>query len=247
MKARLGRAIRTVETVRPVAGGKRDGLAYTLWFPAQQERPPRAGLVVLHGAGSSKESHYDFARAAIVLGFAVLTFDQRGHGESEGQLDGRAVSDAVGMVGWLREELGDREAPVLLRGSSLGGYLALRAATPARAAGVVAICPAQASGLRRALEDEELPWRVDRAQCARLLDEADLDEVASDIECPVMLLHAQGDERVPVAHSRELAGRLSHPQSRLIEVPGGHHRSIQHDEELQAVSLQFLHRAAGRS
>jgi uncharacterized protein len=32
--------------------------------------------------------------------------------------------------------------------------------------------------------------------------------------------------------------------SRLIEVPGGHHRSVQHDPELQAAAVQFLVRAA---
>jgi hypothetical protein len=32
-------------------------------------------------------------------------------------------------------------------------------------------------------------------------------------------------------------------ESRLIAVPGGHHRSIQHDEELQAVSVGFIERA----
>jgi hypothetical protein len=31
--------------------------------------------------------------------------------------------------------------------------------------------------------------------------------------------------------------------SRLITLPGGHHRSIQHDPELQAVSLRFLGKA----
>jgi hypothetical protein len=53
---------------------------------------------------------------------------------------------------------------------------------------------------------------------------------------------------VPIAHSRELAQALAAdgpPGSRLIAVPGGHHRSIQHDEELQAVSLRFIERALG--
>jgi uncharacterized protein len=36
---------------------------------------------------------------------------------------------------------------------------------------------------------------------------------------------------------------LHAPESRLIAVPGGHHRSIQHDDELQAVSVGFIERA----
>ena len=43
--------------------------------------------------------------------------------------------------------------------------------------------------------------------------------------------------------SRELARHLRHPSSRLIVLPGGHHRSIQHDHELQAVSLRFIEQA----
>ncbi len=56
----------------------------------------------------------------------------------------------------------------------------------------------------------------------------------------MLLLHAEGDEQVPVEHSRELATLLSSPRSRLIALPGGHHRSIQHDAEMQAVSLRFI-------
>ncbi len=33
------------------------------------------------------------------------------------------------------------------------------------------------------------------------------------------------------------------PRSRLIAVPGGHHRSVQHDPDLQAVSVRFIERA----
>ena len=59
----------------------------------------------------------------------------------------------------------------------------------------------------------------------------------------MLLLHAEGDEQVPVEHSRELAAVLRSPRSRLIALPGGHHRSIQHDAELQAVSLRFIERS----
>ena len=67
----------------------------------------------------------------------------------------------------------------------------------------------------------------------------------SALTIPVLFMHAQGDEQVPVELSRELVTEASAPGSRLIEVPGGHHRSVQHDEELQAVSLRFLQNAFG--
>jgi alpha-beta hydrolase superfamily lysophospholipase len=202
-------------------------------------------VLIVHGAGSAKESHYDFARAAIALGFAALTFDQRGHGESEGRLDGRAVADVVAMAALLRRELPDGETPVALRGSSLGGYLCLRAAGQARAGAVVAISPASPNGLRRALDNETLPWRIDRPALGGLLDEIQLSAVVSGLDIPMLFMHAQGDEQVPVELSRELAAEAHVAGSRLIEVPGGHHRSVQHDEELQAVSLRFLQGAFG--
>jgi alpha-beta hydrolase superfamily lysophospholipase len=231
-----------VQPLRPFTG-VHDGLAYALWRPTDGE-PPRAGVLVLHGAGSAKESHYDFARAAIALGFAALVFDQRGHGESEGRLDARALSDVVDMAGMLRREL-PPGAPLAVRGSSLGGYLALRAASPARAQAVVAISPASPDGLRRALDNPELPWRIDAAAVASLLAQEPLAAVVAALDVPVLFMHAQGDEQVPVALSRELARDARAPGSRLIEVTGGHHRSVQHDEELQAASLRFLQNVLG--
>ena len=79
----------------------------------------------------------------------------------------------------------------------------------------------------------------------RRLDEHDLHHAVRALTVPLLIMHAEGDEQVPVEHSRELAGATRHPGSRLIAVPGGHHRSIQHDEELQAVSLRFITRALG--
>ena len=235
------RRSRTIDPIRPARTGRHDGLAYGLWLP-RGETAPAAGVLVLHGAGSQKESHHDFARAAIATGLAVLGFDQRGHGESEGALDGRMISDVTMMAELLSDHLAPA-ASIALRGSSMGGFLAILAAQPARAGAVVAICPASAGGLRRGLERDAFDFRADRDHLLELLDSVALGAAVSALAAPLLLLHAQGDEQVPVEHSRELATVAHAPGSRLIELPGGHHRSVQHDEELQAVSLRFLHRA----
>lgn len=197
----------------------------------------------MHGAGSSKESHHDFARAAIASGMAAVCFDQRGHGESEGKLDGRVAQDVKTMADLLRERIGDRGAPVALRGSSMGGYVALAAAALVGAAAVVAICPAPAWLLQEGLRRRAFDFEADAGSLGAFLAEHDLELTVAELTMPVLLLHAEGDERVPVEHSRELYERLSSPESRLIVVPGGHHRSIQHDNDLQALSLRFLERA----
>jgi len=238
------RRTRTIVPVLPAETGSAHGLAYTLWLPAG-DRPARAGVVILHGAGSCKENHHDFARALLPVGFAAVAYDQRGHGESDGPMDGRALYDVAAMVGLLRDRAGDPRLPVALRGSSMGGYLAIVAAAQSDVQAVIAICPASAEGLRRGLAGERFGFAADLASLDRLL--ADRDEFAAveALRIPLLLLHAEGDEQVPVQHSRELAARLSSPGSRLITLPGGHHRSIQHDPEIQAVALRWLGKALG--
>src|ERR1700761_3492113 len=123
---------RPVKVDLPSEIGRHDGLAYSIWLPATGE--PSGGVVVLHGAGSCKENHHDFARAAIGSGLAAIAFDQRGHGESNGPMDGRAAGDVVVIADLLRRRTGgDGTAPIALRGSSMGGYLALVSAAEAGA------------------------------------------------------------------------------------------------------------------
>ena len=238
---------RTVTPELPAEIGVHDGLSYSLWVPRSPE-PPTGGVVTLHGAGSCKENHHDFARAAIGAGLAAIAFDQRGHGDSEGQMDGRALDDVVSIAALLRSRLGGQSAPpVAIRGSSMGGYLALVSAAAAGAAAVVAICPASDEGLRRGLAAGRFTFDADRPALDRFLAGHDVATAASRLEVPVLLLHAEGDEQVPVEHSRELATLLRSPRSRLITIPGGHHRSIQHDAEMQAVSLRFITRELERA
>ena len=233
---------RPVTVTRPARTGRHDGLAYSLWLPKEPATAP-GGVVVLHGAGSCKENHHDFARAALGAGLGAIAFDQRGHGESDGPMDGRAADDVAHMADFLRRRLGgDIDAPIALRGSSMGGYLAIVSAAPARAGAVIAICPASAEGLRRGLAERRFDFSADEPALNAFLAAHDERDALAALDVPVLLLHAEGDEQVPVEHSRELSQLTRSPRSRLITVPGGHHRSVQHDADLQAVSLRFLRR-----
>jgi alpha-beta hydrolase superfamily lysophospholipase len=229
----------------PTEIGRSDGLAYSLWLPPPGV-PRCGGVVILHGAGSQKESHHDFARALLPLGHAAIAYDARGHGDSEGPMDARTIEDVANIADVLRTALGDDDAPIGLRGSSMGGFTALLAAPLVRASAVVAICPASAAGLIRGLRAGRFELNADVEALTGLLEEVDLNATVESLTMPLLLMHAEGDEQVPVAHSRELAARAGTEIARLVVVPGGHHRSIQHDEDLQALSLRFLGRHLGR-
>ena len=193
-------------------------------------------MVILHGAGSCKESHFDFARAARAAGLVAVAFDQRGHGESGGALDGRMLEDVATMA-----ELVPR--PLALRGSSMGGYVALLAADRLDADAVVAICPAGAELLLRGLRARSFEFRFDERSLEGFLLEHDLVAAVEDLRTPMLLLHAEGDEQVPVEDSVALHRAARMERKRLIALPGGHHRSIQHDAELQGESLRFVEKA----
>jgi uncharacterized protein len=221
--------------------GELDGLAYALFVP---DGEPRAGVLILHGAGSAKESHFDFARGCRADGIAALAYDARGHGRSSGLFGPEAVDDAVTMVGLLRE----RVERVALRGSSMGGFQAIHAAVrdPSLCA-VVAICPAPEESLLRMLRSgEPLRFECDVPAMESWLRTVDVFEAVGRLgpETALLLLHARGDEEIPWTVSERLHA-AAHDPKRLVILPGGHHRSLQHDLELQALSRRFILDAAG--
>jgi pimeloyl-ACP methyl ester carboxylesterase len=228
--------MRTVHVEPPNELGTRDGLAYALFLP---EGESAGGVVVLHGAGSQKENQFDIARMLRAGGVAAVCFDQRGHGESDGALGAGALDDVATIAGLLPP------GPVALRGSSMGGFMALMASTRMDVAAVVAICPATGELLERGLRSRRFSFRADHDGLIELLAGADETAAAAALGERLLLMHAEGDEQVPIAISREL--HAAAPGSRLVAVPGGHHRSIQHDGEMIAVVARFLTRALRRA
>jgi pimeloyl-ACP methyl ester carboxylesterase len=179
---------------------------------------------VVHGLDSRKEHHADFAGRVAAAGMAALAIDLRGHGASSGALDGGLIDDVFAGLGELAAR-GHR--PLGVRGSSLGGLLALHAGRlDARVRAVVAICPARS---------DRLAARLGEAWPERLSPEppAEPDGTARGY------WHATGDDRVPWGATFTLAGRTP-PPVRLRVALGGGHRSLQHDPAVLAETVAFL-------
>jgi alpha-beta hydrolase superfamily lysophospholipase len=232
----------------PTEAGEHAGRPYLTWLPSSA--PPWPGMLIIHGAGSRKENHGDFGRACAAAGWAALAYDQRGHGESTDEMAPEALADVGRMARFLaaRDEVDGRR--ICVRGSSMGGFVAIHgAATSESIAAVIAICPAGEEHLLRGLRDGSLEFRASdraRADLEAWLSEHDLRDAVELLGAkPLILIHADGDERIPSEFSAELYERAAEPR-KLIVLPGGHHRSAQHDAELQGVALRWVERALRR-
>jgi dienelactone hydrolase len=183
------------------------------------------GVVVLHGYGSRKENHLDFAGRLAAAGMWAVVPDLRGHGETGGDMDEGMIGDVLACLDHLKAS---GCGPLGLRGSSMGGFLALVAAPrhPGVRA-VVSICPARPEPLARRLDH---PWPI-----CHSLEEATVraDGVARGF------WHAHGDEVVPWQNTFMLASRAAQPKHLRIEM-GGNHRSLQHDPRIQEETALFL-------
>jgi acylglycerol lipase len=133
----------------------RDGLQLFVqgWEP---DESVRAVICLIHGLGEHSGRYAHLAQFLMPSGYAVLSFDLRGHGNSEG-IRGHfpsidvVLQDIDALILTARGRYPD--IPVFLYGHSLGGILVLNYVLRYKPelAGVVASSP----GLRTALENQK--------------------------------------------------------------------------------------------
>ncbi len=114
------------------------------WVP---DGAPKAAISLVHGLGEHSGRYAHVAAHLTAAGYALVTYDQRGHGRSEGKRGHAASYDALmDDVSMLLGETATRYPglPYFLYGHSLGGNLVLNYALRRKAelAGVIATSPA---------------------------------------------------------------------------------------------------------
>lgn len=225
----------------------------------RQRRGRGPTLIFLPGymsdmAGAKAEALDAWAAAR---GRSYLRFDYAGCGMSGGDFEAQT------LAGWRGDVLAmiDRVAagPVVLAGSSMGGWLMLLAALerPDRVAGLVGIAAApdftswgfsdaqKLAILRdgRLVEDNpegEAPYVTTRAfwesgEALRLL------HGPMAIDCPVRLIHGRDDADVPWTWSLEIVERIRSADVQLTLVKDGDHRlSRESDLALLRATVETL-------
>ena len=198
------------------------------------------------------------ARLCAERGHACLRFDYSGHGASDGRFEdgtiGQWAADALLALDQLTA------GPVVLVGSSMGGWIALLIARqrPARIAGLLGIAAAPDFTERLMWESMMPPERE------RLMRDGVL-HVASEygealpitralvedgrrhlglgaeipLTCPVRLLHGQQDPDVPWETSLTLAARLASADVRVTLIKDGDHR-LSRPADLALLSAAIL-------
>ena len=103
-----------------------DNLAVQDWY-LPDGVPARGSVLIVHGLGEHAGRYDTFARTLNTWGFAVRSYDQYGHGESDGARGGlpherRLLDDLADLVESAR--LRHPGLPLILFGHSLGGLVA---------------------------------------------------------------------------------------------------------------------------
>lgn len=214
----------------------------------------KPGVVFIHGYRSDMEGGKALALEQWCRdhGRAFLRFDMFGHGQSSGKVEdgtvGRWADDAEAAIGQLTD------GPLILVGSSLGGWIALLTALRLRdrVAGLVGVAAAPdftedlmwggftAEQKRQLIEqghvvqencyEPDKPWIIPR----RLIEDGRnhlLLRDAINLYCPVRLIQGQQDNDVPWKTALRIADCLASDDVEITLVKDGDHR-LSRDQDL---------------
>ncbi len=116
------------------------------WLP---DEPPCAGLVIVHGFGEHSDRYMNVVNALVPRGYAIYSFDLRGHGRSEGRRGHvnrwrEYEEDVHVMIQQMHEQTPG--LPLFLLGHSLGGLIVLTYGLryPQETKGIISSSPALA-------------------------------------------------------------------------------------------------------
>lgn len=200
----------------------------------------RGTLVYLHGVADNRGSGSGVVQRFMSRGLAVIAYDSRAHGDSDGDVctygfyekeDLRRVLTAIGR---------DR---VVLLGHSLGGAVALQtAADDSRIIGVVAV--ESFSDLRTVAGERAfyLPgFIVERAfkyaEEQGVFDASRVSplQAAARIKVPVLVIHGTADDATSPEHSRRIYAALTGPKELLLVEGARHAGSLARGEVWDAI------------
>jgi fermentation-respiration switch protein FrsA (DUF1100 family) len=197
-----------------------DGTRLHGWYLPQQS--PRAVVLYCHGNAGNLSDWADVVRILHDrVGLALLIFDYRGYGRSEGApSEAGVVADARAARGWLSQRTGVAEGRIVLMGRSLGGGVAVHLAAN--------------DGARALVLESTFTSLPDVGKAhypllpVRVLMQTRLDSLSKigRYHGPLLQSHGTADRLIPYANGRRLYDAANAPK-RFFPIAGGDHNDPQ--------------------
>ena len=226
------------------------------------EKPEGSGrcplVILLHGFSSTRNRTHNVLAAAAMrdAGFATLRFDLYGHGESGGEFRNHTlykwISNTLAVIDFVRQ---NGWTELYLSGHSQGGLVAALAAGMERdrIRGLILRAPAfmipQAARdgnlLGKTFDPDHVPDSVTavnglelNGNYIRTAQAVRAEDAADGYKGPVLILHGDEDDTVPLADSRRMAERYA--DCELAVLSGETHHFDRHPEQMQALIRTWM-------
>lgn len=185
-----------------------------------QARAVPQWAVVVHGYQSDESEAFVVGRHFYERGYNVLTMDLRAHGRSGGDFIGMGVLDSRDLLVWLDDLVRSHpEAQIVLHGTSMGGATVLMTGALDMPPNVKAIISDSAYTSVWDIFGSELRARfglppfpvlnmaetMARVRAGYTFHDPSPLRAVGHIEVPLLLVHGNADDFVPVAMAHQLA------------------------------------------
>lgn len=192
--------------------------------------------VIFHTSYGTVESEIECAERYIGFGYTVLIPEYPGYGIS-GEYrsnENDIYEDTDLLIRSVMRENGYKPADTVLYGRSLGAAVAIEMAR--RNLGKKLVCISPFTSMAEIISSKGLPGFID--QNFNDQEYANLPK-AFDIYCPVLIVSARHDKKVPFSMAEKLNEVF--PESTLIAIDSGKHEDIYDDftEEIWDIILHF--------
>lgn len=220
-------------------------------FKPEAGQPPHPALVLLHGFGRNAWTERHLAELAAASGYKVLSLALRGWLGSDGDSDQglHQPDDVVAAIDWLRRLPSVDPGRIGLIGSSMGGQIALLTAARRPAIRcVAALFPPTDLEHWYVANPHMQPYLDDLTDVAGLRYRSPIHHV-HDIDAPVLLMHGDADENVPLDQSLRMAETLrdAGKEAELLIVAGASHFfSVRENAIARQRLFAFLREHLGR-
>ncbi|MGZ8408725.1 MAG: alpha/beta hydrolase [Hyphomicrobium sp.] len=191
-----------------------DGTRVLTWWGAA--KPGRPTLLYFHGNGGSFVTRSERIRKYMAHGYGLVMMTYRGFGGSAGTPSEKAnVADALQVYDAVRAS-GVSPSEIVVYGESLGSGVAVQVAAQREVGGVILDAPYTSIVDLATLHYPYLPARW------LMTDRYETLQSAGRVKAPVLIVHGEADDVIPVEMSRRVAAAMQGPV-KLATFPGAGH------------------------